>query len=73
MGSAAQLSRLAADIMSVNRKLDIIMEDLGVRDHSPTGEKSSKTIEKTARYGSTHLLEWWKEESTNPDWEKDRS
>jgi hypothetical protein len=72
MGSAAQLSRLAADIKSVNRKLDVIMDNLKVRDHSPTRDKSTQTEGQESEQRSIKFVEWWKEESTNPDWEEDQ-
>tara|TARA_Y100000310_G_scaffold222547_1_gene224266 strand:- start:3355 stop:3588 length:234 start_codon:yes stop_codon:yes gene_type:complete len=72
MGSAALLSRLAADIKSINEKLDVIMDNLKVRDTSPTREKSTQTEGQESRQRSLQIIEWWKEESTNPDWEEDR-
>ena len=72
MGSAAQFSRLAADIKSVNRKLDVIMDNLKVRDTSPTRDKSTQTEGQESEQRSIKFVEWWKEESTNPDWEEDQ-
>ena len=72
MGSAALLSRLAADIKSISIKLDSIIDNLIIRDSSPTRDKSTQTEGQESGQRSIRLIEWWKEESTNPDWEEDK-